>query len=155
MPKRVKVTNSKAIVLISLAIMLALTWAIIRMVPGAAPSLGMRGGHEFTFLRWGSMYTEVHAGAWLFGSPKRRSSLIFATKRERIVLQSRTSIERGRVMITVYSGPWVGQEIHAEQQMSSGTYQGQVFAPHTGFYRITANYVFTFRGRHDLDWRVE
>jgi hypothetical protein len=130
-------------------------WTVLRMIPGAASSVGMRGGHEFTFLRWGSMYTEVDPGAWLFGSPKRRSSLAFASAGERIVLESRTSLKRGRVVLSVYSGTWGGRELHNAHLTSSGPYSGQVSVPESGFYRVTANYVFTFRGRHDLTWRVE
>lgn len=154
MGRRIKVVGPKAAA-IGVLIGLLLLWTLFRMVPGAAASLGIRGGHEFTFLNWGSMYTEVHAGAWLFGSPRRRSSLAFARAGERIVLESRASIERGRVMLGVQSGPWVGRPIYNEHLTSSGTHRAHVQVPGTGFYRVTVNYVFTFRGRHDLDWRVE
>ncbi len=156
MAKHFKIAaGSKIATLIGLVIAAACAWAILRMVPGAASSLGIRGGHEFTFLRWGSMYTEARPGAWLFGSPRRRSSLIFATRGERILLRSQASIDRGRVVISVHTGTWAGEEIYNDHLISSGSHDGDVLVPATGFYRVSANYVFTFRGRHDLDWRIE
>ena len=154
MGRRTKVEGKRATLFV-LLFAIILLWAAVRMVPGLASSLGIRGGHEFTFLRWGSMYTEAQPGAWLWGSPKRRSSLAFASAGETIRLDSRSSVERGRVMLAVYSGAVAGPEIHSEHITSSGASEASVTVPATGFYRITANYVFTFRGRHDLDWRVD
>jgi len=140
---------------VGLLVGLALVWTAVQMVPGLASTLGIRGGHEFTFLRWGSMYTEARPGAWLIGSPKRRSSLLFASSGETIVLTSRAAIDRGRVMVSLHSGALVGPEVYKEHVTASGMRETRVAIPETGFYRVMANYFFTFRGRHDLDWQIE
>ena len=61
------------------------------------------GGHKFMYPRGGSMYTEVQPGAWFLGKPGCRSSLVFSNASERIVLESQTLLQCGRVVLRVYS----------------------------------------------------
>lgn len=140
---------------VAVLVVVALLFAISGCVPGLRPALGLPAGYEYNLLRTGAMYTEARPGSWLIGSPRRKSSITFATDSDEIILMSQTTLERGRVSVTVRSGLWGGDEIYSESITTSGDHTARLEVPKAGIYGVTSNYVFAFRGRHELSWRVE
>jgi hypothetical protein len=155
MGRRIRV-QGKARNAVIAVVVLGLIWVIGGMIPGVKPALGFAGGHKLSVLRTGSIYTEARPGAfvWGWGSPRRKSSLLFASAGDEIVLESSAHIERGRIIISVDKGLWGTDDLYVSHVTSSEDKVIRVPVSEGGLYRVSANYVFVFRGRHDLDWYV-
>ena len=147
--------EGRSATLVGLVVLLGCLWAASGCVPGVRQALGLQAGYDYSLLRVGAMETEVRPGAWLIGSPRRRSSLVFASAGDRIHLTSSTSVDEGRVLITVRSGVWAGKILHNSHITAGGDGFASVTVPHTGFYTVSSNYVFGFRGAHRLVWQVD
>jgi hypothetical protein len=150
--RRVEGRAAKAVIAV---IILAMTLIIARMIPGVMPAIGFPGGYKFSTLRSGSMYTEARPGAWIWGSPRRKSSILIASAGDEIVIRSTARIDRGRVIINVAKGAWGTDFVYSVHVKGSGEQSVRVPVPEGGIYRVSANYVLVFRGRHDLDWYVD
>jgi hypothetical protein len=137
-------------------VLLALGGAAMRLIaPEMVRHTGFPFGYDYSLLRWGSIHTEARPGAWLIGSTKRRSSLTLAFAGEIIVLSLDTEVQSGWISLSVVRGLIGYNPIYTVDIQSSHTEKIVVQVPTTGVYRISANYIFGFRGRNDLHWMVE
>lgn len=147
--------QGRAATLVGLVVLGGLLLAASGCVPGLRASLGLPASYSFTTLRSGTIYTEARPGVFLWGSPKYQSSLVFASAGEAVVVRSDAEVEQGRIVLGVVAGPWGADDLASEHITASGRSELRVVVPATGVYRVTATYVFEFRGSDRVDWHVE
>jgi hypothetical protein len=78
-----------------------------------------------------------------------------ASDGDTILVSFDVTVQTGRVIITVRPGLWGGDAIHTEHLTESRVGSIRVATPVGGIYRVTASYVFSFRGVARIGWHFE
>jgi hypothetical protein len=141
--------------IVGLVVLAVLIFSATGCVPGLRAAFGLPASYTFSTLRSGTIYTEARPGSLIWGSPNYQESLVFASTGDRIVAVSNAEVQQGRIMLSIVPGLWGADELVSEQVTQTTQTTLEATVPDTGFYRVTASYVFAFRGANTVDWHLD
>jgi hypothetical protein len=153
--RRRRRVRGRAATVVVAVVVLGIALGVSGCVPGLRSLLGLPGGYAVTLLRSGTLYTEARPGSFLWGSPPYQSTTALASDGDTIVISFDVTVQTGRAIISVVPGLWGGDAIHTEHVTASRVGSIRVATPAGGIYRVTASYVFSFRGVARIDWHME